>query len=293
MKFRNLLCGSLIVCSVYGCGGSDDGGSQQSPVGENSGYTPKNADYPITDHQLRRYQVSDIIEYNYNYDSTYFDGSGSYINDERLTWSIEDDPNEFSFEDNGRSLLAKFYTEENSFVKLSIVEQFYQITQSDNINRINEIILYNDYDGVMVDALFGSPNRLTCVAYTPEDKTCYGAIQVPGTFIVGTSYSYEGHSARIGIDPSKNYTSKISWNIAAKEIIDTAIGSFEAYKLVFSRDLTNVSQDTRDEARATYWYYPPIGVIKADIVKKEVFKETGTYQTILIDYSITNTNIPF
>jgi hypothetical protein len=248
---------------------------------------------------LRKYEVSDRIEYNYNFDETYYDGSGSYAENELLVWVIEDDPNEYSHGEGDKSFLAKFITDKNGFEDVNIVERLYQYSSMENNNQVNGLYLSSNYDGVMTDNPIGSPDKLKCPAYNVEEDTCYSIAMTPGTFDVGVNWSFEGVSSRgncvMNIDWVKvcirNYESIINWNVESKEIIETAIGSFETYKLVQHKEL--IDGDTRYETDVTYWYYPTIGVVKADMVKKKIFKETGTYVTYTIDYSITSTNIPY
>lgn len=292
MKTRFLICQIALVV-LLGCGGSDDSTSTPSAP------TPpvKQIDYPLQNDTLRIYELGDYTSYVFNYDKTYSDGSGSYWNGGEMEWEVSADPFEYTYK-NSKSLISKYTTNIDGFIETQLYERFIQPERTDFPKVSKGIHLISDFDKVIVDT--NKSYQLYCIAYNVLENTCYQVPTTPSIFKIGDTWSYEGKSTRQTYgqtnDPENYYDSKLSWKVEAIENIETELGVFETYRLKTFRELSYQSGTNRFYyvTEGYYWYYPKIGVVKANISKSQ--RLSGYQQPYIlnnIDYTIKYTNIAF
>ncbi len=292
-NYKLLSCIGILVLS--GCGGG--GGDEQSTTPEPTNPPVQQIDHPLQGAKLRHYELGDYISYTFNYDQTYEDGSGQYWKDGKLDWTIETDPIEVAF-DNGKSLIAAYKSDMDGGVEQPLTERFIQVSRTDYPEVSGGFHLISDKDTVVVDALSG--DDLKCIAYSISENTCYPVAMSPSEFKVGYNWEYQGKSDRrvtaFLTNPENFYDSIVKWNVVSKEVINTNLGSFETYKVKMYRELSYLGAVGKVYylTEGFYWYYPKIGVVKADFVKSQKFSGSDKpYVTNKIDYTISYTNIPF
>ncbi|WP_351122524.1 hypothetical protein [Shewanella sp. T24-MNA-CIBAN-0130] len=295
---RNIKLALLIAAlSISGCGGGGDDNSS-STTQTITTPTPKPlADYVLNSDKLRQYELGDYVSYTFNFDETYSDGSGQYWNGGSLEWQIETDSNEWYDTDGSKTLISTYTVDIDGFVENQITERFIQSSRVDYPEVSGGYNLISDKDILVVDKSWD--DNIYCIAYRIDENTCYPVPLSPSEFKVGYSWEFAGKSNRglslITMDPKGLYDSIVKWEVEKKEVIETELGSFETYKLKMYRELSTQTTTSRVYyvTEGYYWYYPRIGVVKADIVKSQRFSGNSTpYQKNEIDYTINYTNIP-
>jgi len=304
---NNIVAITVLFSILTGCGGG--GSSQTSNQSPETPVTqPPIADYLINNNTiLHKYEAGDYIAYSYDLDETYSDGSGSAANNQLLEWSVINDPNEFSYDDDGRSYISIIETTFDGFNEIQVVEQFYQYAgfTGESAIKNDAYTVLKDVDFVLMDRrsysfIESEIEQIKCNDFDRKENLCSPVYMSPGDFIIGTNYEYKGKSSRSStLYPKEDddyYDVDIKWNVAAKEVISTTLGSFETFRLEQTKEFSYQGCCTRTfyKTDTTYWYYPNIGIVQASIIKTvRTSGETVPSRTIIVDYSITNTSIPF
>jgi hypothetical protein len=122
----------------------------------------------------------------------------------------------------------------------------------------------------------------------------FGTLSMIGSAYVGYFYTnnfitHRNNTKSYG-DDSEDIQVYQELEISSTEIVETAIGTFEAYKVAMTITETYEDGDV-DSTVGLYWLHPSIGIIKAELtetVGTESFQEVYDYS-----YSITSTNLAY
>jgi hypothetical protein len=252
--------------------------------------TPVSADFPITENnqELVRYQPNNFIKYSaelaFRGNSIYSPSnqSGTYS----LSYSYSNDPAIF------RDGEAETITKSHSFVldgsAISYSQEVIQFPSDwDDTPSTLEWVYYENSEGYKY-----AINR----QYNSEGNyySNFGTLSMIGSAYVGYFYTnnfitHRNNTKSYG-DDSEDIQVYQELEISSTEIVETAIGTFEAYKVAMTITETYEDGDV-DSTVGLYWLHPSIGIIKAELtetVGTESFQEVYDYS-----YSITSTNLAY
>lgn len=264
MKTTSLLFASLttifLTTLLVGCGGGGGSGGGTT--------SPSTKIITINNGTLRSYLPADSISYKATYNGSYDDGSGKV--NEQGTLSRTFSSTSFSIA-GAPSLLA---VADEFTSGASVATSFTYIAQ----DALGNLSIYADSDG-----------------YFHNGTT--GALYTQSPLGVGISWmnKYDSINPNVlsfGIRINPNHVQE-TFSVVSKETVVTPLGSFEAFKLVYT--ISSVPDDissflSTDESGAM-WIYPPIGIIKQQYTHIE--HDAGGDYTLVSTSTITATNIPF
>ena len=236
-----------------------------------------NADFPITEDNgnLVRYLPNDYIKYDWNI--TIPDGSAE--GEKTISYSYSAEPLVLS--DGTESL-----TMSESFISNNSADLSFASVTSYDVFQFPDI--YIDSPSLEAYYFHEDGNRTTLNIIDGQAN--------PLMLLVGSPYVGYYHNRTVtrkevapnpsGGTLSAEYSAFYEVDIPKIEIIDTPLGTFEAFKLERTVILTgNISTKT---TVGSYWFHPAIGIVKAryDII-------TTDSDTISVEEMITSTNLNY
>ena len=113
-------------------------------------------------------------------------------------------------------------------------------------------------------------NGTVSVYYDPEyyyHNYPNGAIWTKSPLKIGTSWSFEYYTTMDKDDEYKIelYYHKGNYSVISKEIVNIEIGTFETFKIYYSYQGERGNSYSLYKEDGHIWYYPKIGIIKADL----------------------------
>lgn len=127
------------------------------------------------------------------------------------------------------------------------------------------------------------------IGYNSSDELTYGALTLSGFIGVGYQFNHSYNKRRTDNGSIRTVVENLSVNEI--EIVQTDIGSFDAFKM--EKVYTETSRTgTVDSIVGTFWIHPSIGVIKAKYVSSESINSAST-DVFDVEYVMTSTNLSY
>ncbi|MDN4502851.1 hypothetical protein QX776_10570 [Alteromonadaceae bacterium BrNp21-10] len=223
--------------------------------------SPLIADFTLAgDEKLARFAIGDISEFDIN---IYIEGDENIdaISDDGVfTRSYIESTNPQELPDGSDTITKRLSYVMNTLSVSTTRYEAYQIPD-DKANPRDEIGIF-EYNAGKVYAL----------GYSDTGVDGVSGMLVPGEPAIGydrtityIKHRYDSDSTD-GIDDAKDVDVVQTFKINETEVVKTALGNFEAYKLQVNYTETD-DDETVDSQVGTYWLYPALGIIKAEFTQ--------------------------
>ena len=111
-------------------------------------------------------------------------------------------------------------------------------------------------------------NGSVSIYYDPEwyyHNFPHGVVWTKSPLKVGESWSFDYETAMFKDFYGDLYSNKGNYTVISKEIVEIKIGKFETFKVYYSYEGRTSNSSTLYKENGYVWYYPKIGIIKADL----------------------------
>ena len=131
------------------------------------------------------------------------------------------------------------------------------------------------------------------IYYDPEwyyHNFPHGVVWTKSPLKVGESWSFDYHTTMYKEYDWDLYNHKGNYTVVSKEIVEIKIGKFETFKVYYSYEGQSGNSSTLYKENGYVWYYPKIGIIKADLNIGE-YLAWPCFSNYKLKYEMTSSNL--